>query len=111
MKLSIAIAAALLAFGAEISVQSAKQEHYLVGLLNNPNSFIPEVLKNRTSGTYIPEGDENFPKVPFTDIPGVGFSGMEFYYDENGQKVIGRYYCISDNGTFTKARFVCIVNH
>ena len=106
MKLSIAIAA-LLAFGAEVSAQSAKQDHYLVGLLNYPNSFIPEVLKNHTSGTYIPEGDENFPKVPFTDVPGVGFSDMEFYYDENGEKVLGQYYCLSDNGTFTKERDVC----
>lgn len=30
--------------------------------------------------------------------PGVGFSDMEFYYDEDGQKVTGEYYCLSDNG-------------
>jgi len=102
--MNLSIAAAIIAILAvvKVSAQSAKQEHYLVGLLNYPNSFVPDVLKNHTSGTYIPEGDEMWSsslKVPFSDVPGVGFSDMEFYYDENGDKVVGQYYCLSDNGT------------
>jgi len=82
------------------------QPHYLVGLLNYPNSFIPDILQNHTSGTYIEQGDEMWTsslKVPFSDIPGVGFSDMEFYYDEEGTMVVGEYYCLSDNGFGTSA--------
>jgi hypothetical protein len=82
-------------------VAAQYQPHYLVGLLNYPNSFIPDVLKNHTSGTYIPVGDEMWVSalnVPFTDVPGVGFSDMEFYYDDEGKKVLGEFYCLSDNG-------------
>lgn len=77
------------------------QPHYLVGLLNYPNSFVPDILANHTSGTYIPEGDEQWassPLVPFKDVPGVGFSDMEFAYDEEGNKIVGQYYCLGDNG-------------
>ena len=72
------------------------QPHYLVGLLNYPNSFTPDVFKNHTSGIYIPE--EESPLVPFKDVPSVGFSDIEFYYDDEGNKVLGQYYCLSDNG-------------
>merc|ERR1719361_1409463 len=82
----------------EVAAQSDKQEHYLVGLLNYPNSFVPDVLQNHTSGTYITMPYENLPSLPLSDVPGVGFSDMEFYYDENGDKVLGEYYCLSDNG-------------
>lgn len=77
------------------------QPHYLVGLLNFPNSYVPDILQNHTSGTYIPEGSEQWissPLVPFKDVPSVGFSDMEFYYDDEGNKVVGQYYCLSDNG-------------
>ena len=75
------------------------QPHYLVGLLNYPNSFIPDELKGVSSGTYIPVGDEvwvSAPNVPYSDVPGVGFSDMEFYYDEEGNKVTGQFFCLSE---------------
>ena len=81
--------------------QPRATQHYLVGLLNYPNSFIPEIFQNHTSGTYIPVGDtmwQSAPNVPFSDVPGVGFSDMEFYYDADGNKVVGQYFCLSDNG-------------
>lgn len=99
MKLSIALTL-LMTSAVEVAAQSDKQEHYLVGLLNYPNSFVPDVLKNHTSGTYITMPYENLPSLPLSDVPGVGFSDMEFYYDENGDKVLGQFYCLSDNGTF-----------
>jgi hypothetical protein len=36
--------------------------------------------------------------VNYTYIPSVGFSDIEFYYDTAGNKVIGQYYVLSDNG-------------
>jgi hypothetical protein len=79
---------------------SLYQPHYLVGLLNYPNSFVPEVLQNHTSGTYLDPDPEanNGETVPFPDIPGVGFSDIEMYYDEEGIPIIGEYYALSDNG-------------
>ncbi|EJK52188.1 hypothetical protein THAOC_28570, partial [Thalassiosira oceanica] len=38
--------------------QEDKKEHYLVGLLNYPNSYIPEVLQGVSSGNAIPVGDQ-----------------------------------------------------
>mmetsp|Transcript_8760 Transcript_8760/g.20088 ORF Transcript_8760/g.20088 Transcript_8760/m.20088 type:complete len:580 (+) Transcript_8760:182-1921(+) len=81
--------------------QEDKKEHYLVGLLNYPNSYIPEVLQGVSSGNAIPVGDQMWssaPNVPFTDVPGVGFSDMELYYDADGNVVKGEYFCLSDNG-------------
>lgn len=63
-----------------------------VGLLNYPNSVVPDILASHTSGT------KNIPGGPYDFIPSVGFSDIEFYYDENGKKVLGEYYCLSDNG-------------
>ena len=37
-------------------------------------------------------------KAPFTSVPGVGFSDMEFYYDDDGNKVKGEFFCLTDNG-------------
>lgn len=71
------------------------QKHYLVGLLNYPNSFIPEVLSNHTSGTY---GISGIVDGPFDYIPSVGFSDIEFYKDEEGNPVLGEFLCLSDNG-------------
>ena len=61
----------------------------------------PDALKNHTSGTYIPFGEEQWSEstlVPFKDVPNVGFSDMEFYYDETGAVVPGQFFCMSDNG-------------
>ena len=61
----------------------------------------PDALKNHTSGTYIPFGEQQWSQsteVPFQDVPNVGFSDMEFYYDEQGSVVPGQFYCLSDNG-------------
>jgi hypothetical protein len=65
---------------------------------------VPDALKNHTSGTYIPFGEEQWAEsteVPFKDVPNVGFSDMEFYYsNETGAAVVvpGQFYCLSDNG-------------
>jgi hypothetical protein len=63
---------------------------------------VPDALKNHTSGTYIPFGEEQWAEsteVPFKDVPNVGFSDMEFYYsNETGAVVPGQFYCLSDNG-------------
>lgn len=96
MKLSLA----LLALGVTVGAgqHSMYQPHYLVGLLNYPNSFVPDALQGHTSGTYIdPEASNGVP-VPFSDVPGVGFSDMEMYYNEEGNSVPGQYFVLSDNG-------------
>lgn len=97
MKGSVAIT---LLFAAAATAQNRDaQPHYLVGLLNYPNSFIPDELKGHTSGTAIPVGNQMWssaPNVPFTDVPGVGFSDMEAYYDEEGNKVAGEFFCLSE---------------
>ena len=94
------IGAVLLATTSSVAAQNRDaQPHYLVGLLNLPNSFIPDEFEGVSSGTYIPVGDENWvsaPNVPFTDVPGVGFSDMEFYYDEEGHKVTGQFFFLSE---------------
>lgn len=92
MKLSVAFFV-ILATDVVSGQHSDYQPHYLVGLLNYPNSFVPDVLQNHTSGTSL--GEEY---GPYSDVPGVGFSDIEFYYDEDGNKVLGEYYCLSDNG-------------
>ena len=66
-----------------------------------PNSFIPVELQNHTSGAAIPKGDAMWSesnKAPFTYVPGVGFSDMEAYYDDEGNKVNGEFFCLTDNG-------------
>ena len=73
-----ATATALLLFGVDVTGQRDKQEHYLVGLLNYPNSFVPDKLQGHTSGTFIatPKEDDppSFPdNVPFDFVPAVGF--------------------------------------
>jgi len=78
------------------------QPHYLVGLLNDPNSRVPDVLKNHTSGKYFANDRvENWladSNAPYTNVPKVGYSDIEFYYDENGEKVLGEFFCLTDNG-------------
>jgi len=79
------------------------QPHYLVGLLNYPNSHTPDVLKGHTSGTYIKKANktENWvsdTNVPYSDVPNVGFSDIEFYYDAEGNIVLGEYFSLTDNG-------------
>lgn len=64
-----------------------------VGLLNYPNSAVPDILSGHTSGTLL--GDAY---GPYDYIPSVGFSDIEQYYDEENNKVIGEYFCLSDNG-------------
>jgi len=75
------------------------QPHYFVGLLSLPNSTVSE---NHTSGTYLIQGsDEDWlasSAAPFSYVPGVGFSDIEFYYDADGNRVTGEFYCLSDNG-------------
>ena len=78
------------------------QDHYLVGLLNYPGTPIHDIFKNHTSGTYIESGSDQdwlaSTKVSFADVPIVGFSDMEFYYNADGSKVLGEYFVLSDNG-------------
>jgi len=69
------------------------QNHYLVGLLNYPNSDIPDILNGVTSGTYL-----NGFGAPYAYIPSVGFSDIEPFYNLNGEMVRGEYFCLSDNG-------------
>jgi hypothetical protein len=63
--------------------------------LNYPNDFIPEILDGVTSGTYDISGVED---GPWNYIPSVGFSDIEFYKDEEGNPVLGEFFCLSDNG-------------
>jgi hypothetical protein len=63
----------------------------LVGILNYPNSVVPEILQGHTSGKLINEG-------PYDFIPSVGFSDIEPYFGDNGRKVTGEFFCLSDNG-------------
>ena len=94
------------------------QPHYLVGLLNLPNSNIPDIFRNHTSGTYLGQGEyDNWvahPDAPFSDIPWVGFSDIEpIYVDDDveegeptggtggmagGTMALGKFFCLSDNG-------------
>jgi len=37
-------------------------------------------------------------KAPFTYVPNVGFSDMEAYYDDTGNKINGEFFCLTDNG-------------
>lgn len=66
-----------------------------VGLLNYPNSNIPAILSNHTSGTYGINGVVN---GPYSYIPSVGFSDIEFAKTDAGARVAGEFYCLSDNG-------------
>lgn len=86
--------------------------HYLVGLLNYPNSYVPDALKDHTSGTEKKRGDGelsceegdfasawcNTEFGPWDHVPSVGFSDIEFYYDTDGNKVTGEFWCTTDNG-------------
>lgn len=85
------------------SAQNAHyQSHYLVGLLNYPNSNVPEEFKNHSSGNYLQnDKDQDWladKDAPYDYVPNVGFSDFEFYYNAQGEKVVGEYYCLSDNG-------------
>jgi hypothetical protein len=71
-----------------------------VGLLNYPNSFVPPILASHTSGTYGITGVVN---GPFTYIPSVGFSDIEFFKNAAGVPVLGQFLCLSDNGYGTSA--------
>ncbi|KAL7548519.1 hypothetical protein ACHAWF_011807 [Thalassiosira exigua] len=98
----VLIAGAVSPIAVVVAQHSDYQPHYLVGLLNLPNSKIPDELKNHTSGTHIVPGrDQDWlasSKAPFADVPNVGFSDIEFYYDDEGNPVLGEYYALSDNG-------------
>jgi hypothetical protein len=86
--------------------------HYLVGLANYPNSDVPSVFQGVTSGTAKarPEGgqtceESNFANPwcdtefgPWNYVPSVGFSDIEFYFNEAGQKVNDEFLCLTDNG-------------
>lgn len=86
--------------------------HYLVGLANYPNADVPAIFQNVTSGTAKarPEGGLTCEEAgfanpwcdtefgPWSYVPSVGFSDIEFYYDEAGQKVTGEFLCLTDNG-------------
>ena len=65
-------------------------DHYLVGLLNYPNSAVPDSFKEITTGTYT--------DTTYDYVPSVGFSDMEFVYNDAGKVVLGEYWCLSDNG-------------
>ena len=99
-----------------------------VGLLNYPNADIPAILDGVTSGTLINGNGGKFSIVlqatgdyfishgeqcliglllsgacgtkgaPFDHVPSVGFSDIESYYNDEGNTVIGEFYCLSDNG-------------
>ena len=58
------------------------------------NAKVPSELQNHTSGTYI----NGMGGAPFDYVPSVGFSDIEFYYDADGEKVLGEFYCLTDNG-------------
>jgi hypothetical protein len=61
----------LTAMSAVYAQNADYQKHYLVGLLNYPNSFIPDEFKDHTSGTYIETGTDMWVSsmdVPFHDI-------------------------------------------
>jgi hypothetical protein len=68
-------------------------DHYLVGLLNLPQSYVDPKLQNHTSGKLL-NGNGG---APWNSIPSVGFSDIEFAYT-NGKIVRGEYFCLSDNG-------------
>ena len=84
-----------------VAQHSDYQPHYLVGALNLPNANIPDIFKNITSGTYLGRGEyDNWvahPDVPFRDVPLVGFSDIEPYYDGD-EPARGQFFCLSDNG-------------
>ena len=101
------------ATGAEISTPTEDfPDHYLVGLLNYPNSFVPFGLQNHTSGTLRSRGDGDLtceengyePSCtieygPWDYVPSVGFSDIEFYWDNaTGATVTGQFWCTTDNG-------------
>uniref|UniRef100_A0A7S1BQY7 Phytase-like domain-containing protein n=1 Tax=Corethron hystrix TaxID=216773 RepID=A0A7S1BQY7_9STRA len=92
----------LLSASPAIAQNADYQDHYLVGILNYPNSFVPEEFQNHTSGTYLPNDVSkdwtSYVGAPFDYVPGVGFSDIEPYYDADGNKVVGEFYCLSDNG-------------
>jgi len=102
MKLSFAFTVSC--FASYVHAQNSDyQPHYLVGLLHYPNSHISEVFKNHTSGTYIKKANttENWVSdinVPYSYVPNVGFSDIEFYYDAEGTKVLGEFFSLTDNG-------------
>lgn len=86
-------------------------DHYLVGLLNYPNSFVPSVLQNHTSGTLRTRGEGGLTCAengyapgcsvefgPWDYVPIVGFSDIEFYYNSDNNRVTGEFWCTTDNG-------------
>jgi Esterase-like activity of phytase len=64
-----------------------------VGLLNLPNSYVDPKLQNHTSGKLL----NGFGGSPYTYIPSVGFSDIEFAYT-NGRRARDEFLCLSDNG-------------
>lgn len=63
--------------------------------MNYPNDAVPPILDNHTSGTY---GISGIVDGPFSYVPSVGFSDIEFYKDAEGNPVRGEFLCLSDNG-------------
>lgn len=87
--------------------------HYLVGLANYPNADVPAIFQGVTSGTAKarPAGgqtceEQNFANPwcdtefgPWNYVPSVGFSDIEYYYDEAGRKVVNEFLCLTDNAS------------
>ena len=72
-----------------------------VGLLHYPQSNVPEVLQDKTSGTYLPTAidfvrPQDLP--PYDHIPHVGASEIEPVLDDMGNRIRGEFYVLSDNG-------------
>jgi hypothetical protein len=67
--------------------------HFQVGQLNYPNSNVPDILSNKTSGNDL----NGLGGAPFRRIPNVGYSDMEPYF--NGEdKVLREFLCLSAGG-------------
>ena len=80
-----------------------------MGLLNYPNSFVPDTLAGHTSGTEKASGqtcaETDYASAwcgmelgPFDSVPSVGFSDIEPVLDADGNRVTGEFWCTTDNG-------------
>jgi hypothetical protein len=92
-----------------LGVTTEVPEHYLVGLLNYPNSFVPDALAGHTSGLEKASGQTcaqtdyasawcGMELGPFDSVPSVGFSDIEPVLDADGNRVTGEFWCTTDNG-------------
>jgi hypothetical protein len=64
-----------------------------VGQLNYPNSHVPDILSNKTSGKDL----NGLGGAPFRRIPNVGYSDMEPYFNGD-DKVLREFFCLSAGG-------------